>query len=146
MLQTNRFHYTSIQWNSMQQNFSAKDQGLNQSRRAPPFMEPDSSLSWSQNARIELLHIVDAHLSSYFSINFAFFFPPCILVSYAVSSNFCNLNVVQTVISTIPLHVLPTFFLILFNTGCFKKSFTTLKAYRNLYRGHTQRFELSKCS
>jgi len=33
----------------------------------------------------------------------------------------------------------------LYNTGCFKKSFTTLKAYRNLYRGHTQRFELSKC-
>ena len=32
------------------------------------------------------------------------------------------------------------------NTGCFKKSFTTLKAYRNLYRGHTQRFELSKYS
>ena len=32
------------------------------------------------------------------------------------------------------------------NTGCFKKSFTTLKAYRNLYRGHTQRFERSKCS
>jgi hypothetical protein len=32
------------------------------------------------------------------------------------------------------------------NTGCFKKSFTTLKAYWNLYRGHTQRFELSKCS
>jgi hypothetical protein len=31
-------------------------------------------------------------------------------------------------------------------TGCFKKSFTTLKAYRNLYRGHTQCFELSKCS
>jgi len=31
-------------------------------------------------------------------------------------------------------------------TGCFKKSFTTLKAYRNLYRGHTQRFELSKRS
>jgi hypothetical protein len=31
-------------------------------------------------------------------------------------------------------------------TGCFKKSFTTLKAYRNLYRGHTQRFELSKCN
>ena len=31
-------------------------------------------------------------------------------------------------------------------TGCFKKSFTTLKAYRNLYRGHTQRLELSKCS
>jgi hypothetical protein len=28
----------------------------------------------------------------------------------------------------------------------FQKSFTTLKAYRNLYRGHTQRFELSKCS
>jgi hypothetical protein len=27
-------------------------------------------------------------------------------------------------------------------TGCFKKSFTTLKAYR----GHTQRFELSKYS
>jgi hypothetical protein len=32
------------------------------------------------------------------------------------------------------------------NTGCFKKSFTTLKAYRNLYRRHTQSFELSKCS
>jgi hypothetical protein len=32
------------------------------------------------------------------------------------------------------------------NTGCFKKSFTTLKAYRNLYRGHTQHFELSKYS
>jgi hypothetical protein len=31
-------------------------------------------------------------------------------------------------------------------TGCFKKSFTNLKTYRNLYRGHTQRFELSKCS
>ena len=30
-------------------------------------------------------------------------------------------------------------------TGCFKKSFTTLKAYRNLYREQT-RFELSKCS
>jgi hypothetical protein len=30
--------------------------------------------------------------------------------------------------------------------GCFKKSFTTLKAYRNLYRGHTQCFELSKYS
>jgi hypothetical protein len=28
----------------------------------------------------------------------------------------------------------------------FQKNFTTLKAYRNLYRGHTQRFELSKCS
>jgi hypothetical protein len=31
-------------------------------------------------------------------------------------------------------------------TGCLKNSFTTLKAYRNSYRGHTQRFELSKCS
>jgi hypothetical protein len=31
-------------------------------------------------------------------------------------------------------------------TGCFKKSFTNLKAYRNLYRGHTECFELSKCS
>jgi hypothetical protein len=30
--------------------------------------------------------------------------------------------------------------------GCFKNSFTNLKAYRNLYRGHTQRFEPSKCS
>jgi hypothetical protein len=28
-------------------------------------------------------------------------------------------------------------------TGCFKKSFTTLKAYINVYRGHTQDFELS---
>jgi len=26
------------------------------------------------------------------------------------------------------------------NTECFKKSFTTLKEYRILYRGHTQRF------
>jgi hypothetical protein len=32
------------------------------------------------------------------------------------------------------------------NTACFKKSFTNLKAYINLYRGHTQYFELSKCS
>jgi hypothetical protein len=32
------------------------------------------------------------------------------------------------------------------NTGCFKKSFTNFKAYGNLYRGYTQRFELSKCS
>jgi hypothetical protein len=32
------------------------------------------------------------------------------------------------------------------NTGCFKKSFKTLKAYKNLYRGHKQRFELSKYS
>jgi len=31
-------------------------------------------------------------------------------------------------------------------TGCFKKNFTALKAYRNLYRGHAHRFELSKCS
>jgi hypothetical protein len=31
-------------------------------------------------------------------------------------------------------------------TGCFKKSFTTLKAYRNLYAWHTQHFELSKYS
>jgi hypothetical protein len=29
------------------------------------------------------------------------------------------------------------------NTGCFKKSFTTLKAYINLLRGHVQCFELS---
>jgi hypothetical protein len=28
----------------------------------------------------------------------------------------------------------------------FQKSIRTLKAYRNLYRGHTQCFELSKCS
>jgi hypothetical protein len=27
--------------------------------------------------------------------------------------------------------------------GCFEKNFTNLKAYINLYRGHTQRFELS---
>jgi hypothetical protein len=33
-----------------------------------------------------------------------------------------------------------------FYTECFKKSFATLKAYKNLYRGYTQRFELSKCS
>jgi hypothetical protein len=31
-------------------------------------------------------------------------------------------------------------------TRCFKKCFATLKTYRNLYRGHTQCFELSKCS
>jgi hypothetical protein len=29
------------------------------------------------------------------------------------------------------------------NIGCFKKSFTISKEYINLYRGHTQRFELS---
>ena len=40
-----------------------------------------------------------------------------------------------------PVHIIVSYY-----TGCFKKSFTTLKAYRNLYRGHTQRFELSKCS
>jgi hypothetical protein len=85
----------------MQQNFSAKGQALNQSRRASPFMEPDSSLSWLQNARIELLHTVDVHLHCDFMTNFIFFFPCCILVSYAVSSKFCNLNVEQTVISTI---------------------------------------------
>jgi len=136
MLQTNHFHYTSIQWNSMQQSFSAKDRGLNQSRRVPPFMEPDSSLSCSQNARIELLHIVGVHESSDFIINFIFFFPRCILVTYAVSSKLCNLNVVQTAISTIP----PTsssyfFFLILFNIIYFSKGlfvkFTTIHFYPN---------------
>jgi hypothetical protein len=29
------------------------------------------------------------------------------------------------------------------DTGCFKKSFTALKAYINLFRRHAQRFELS---
>jgi hemerythrin-like domain-containing protein len=29
------------------------------------------------------------------------------------------------------------------NAGSFKKSFTKLKAYINLFRGHVQRFELS---
>jgi hypothetical protein len=29
---------------------------------------------------------------------------------------------------------------------CFKKSFTSLKAYANLFRGLVQCFELSKCS
>jgi hypothetical protein len=29
------------------------------------------------------------------------------------------------------------------NAECFKKSFTTLKAYINLFRGHEQCFELS---
>lgn len=57
----------------MQQSFSAKGQGLNQSRRAPTFMEPDSSLSWPQNARIELIHTVDVELSSDFMFNFIFF-------------------------------------------------------------------------
>jgi hypothetical protein len=38
------------------------------------------------------------------------------------------------------------FYFVFIYTGCFKNSFTTLKAYRNLYRGHTQRSELSKCS
>jgi hypothetical protein len=28
------------------------------------------------------------------------------------------------------------------NEECFKKSFTTLKAYTNLFRGHVQYFEL----
>jgi hypothetical protein len=35
---------------------------------------------------------------------------------------------------------------ILTNAECFKKSFTTLKAYINLFRGHEQCFELSQCS
>jgi hypothetical protein len=30
--------------------------------------------------------------------------------------------------------------------GCFKKSFTTLRAYINLFRGHVPCFELSQCS
>jgi hypothetical protein len=30
--------------------------------------------------------------------------------------------------------------------GCFKKSFTTLKAYINVFIGHVQCFELSYCS
>jgi hypothetical protein len=29
------------------------------------------------------------------------------------------------------------------HTGCFKKSFTTLKAFMNLFRGHAQCLELS---
>jgi hypothetical protein len=29
------------------------------------------------------------------------------------------------------------------NAGCLKKSFTTLNAYINLFRGHVQSFELS---
>jgi hypothetical protein len=29
------------------------------------------------------------------------------------------------------------------NAGCFKKSFTTLRAYINLFRGHVQCFQLS---
>jgi hypothetical protein len=32
------------------------------------------------------------------------------------------------------------------NTVCFKKSFTNLKAYINLFRGYAQCFELSQCS
>jgi hypothetical protein len=32
------------------------------------------------------------------------------------------------------------------NTGCCKKSSTTLNAYINLFRGHVQCFELSHCS
>jgi hypothetical protein len=34
----------------------------------------------------------------------------------------------------------------LLNTWCFKKSFTILKAYINVFRGHAQCFELSQCS
>jgi hypothetical protein len=30
--------------------------------------------------------------------------------------------------------------------GCFKKSFTNLKAYISLFRGHAQGFELPRCS
>jgi hypothetical protein len=33
--------------------------------------------------------------------------------------------------------------LLLYNTGCFIKGFTTLKEYINLFRGHVQCFELS---
>jgi hypothetical protein len=29
------------------------------------------------------------------------------------------------------------------NIGCFKKTITNLKEYTNLYKGHTQPFELS---
>jgi hypothetical protein len=46
----------------------------------------------------------------------------------------------------VPMHLCVYIYVCIYYTGCFKKRFTTLKAYRNLYRGHTQRFELSKCS
>jgi hypothetical protein len=54
-------------------------------------------------------------------------------------------NVISISSDNTPLHMNINF-PIPHYTGCFKKSFTTLEAYRNLYRGHTQSFELSKCS
>lgn len=94
-------------------------------------MEPDSSLSWSQNVRIELLHIVDVHLSSDFIINFVFFFPPLHLGLLR-----CLFKVLKFECCTdrylhySPLHVFLIFFLILFNVIYFSKEqfvkFTTM--------------------
>jgi hypothetical protein len=40
-------------------------------------------------------------------------------------------------------HIFPRIFCAETYTGCYKKTFTTLKAYINLFRGHAQCFEQS---
>jgi predicted metal-dependent enzyme (double-stranded beta helix superfamily) len=54
-----------------------------------------------------------------------------------------NINYLPTAQVTVHDHYI--YIHIYICTGCFKKSFTTLKAYRNLYRGHTH-FDSSKRS
>lgn len=95
-------------------------------------MEPDSSLSWSRNARIELLHTVEVHLSSDFMINFIF-----------CASWFLKLSLQSSAIWMLykpssPLflvHILPIFYLILFNLIYFSKGrfvkFITMHFYPN---------------
>ena len=91
---------------------------------------------------------------------FMYYILLCLYVSY-IAVPLCNVYCFSMATAVARTHLNDTFvrtllvlLRALFNdavncidyTGCFKKSFTTLKAYRNLYRGRTQRFELSKCS
>jgi hypothetical protein len=65
--------------------------------------------------------------------------PICYLLAL-LAHNFLHVSRIR--VKSLTLSLLMSYIYI----GCFKKNFTILKAYRNLYRGHTQGFELSKCS
>jgi hypothetical protein len=41
------------------------------------------------------------------------------------------------------IQLINRFNIIALNTGCFEKSFTNLKEYINLFRGHAECFEMS---
>jgi hypothetical protein len=64
---------------------------------------------------------------------------------------FCAVTVVWLTLEQYDVYVCPVMYMMcaesqrtdMENTVCFKKSFTNLKEYINLCRGHTQRFELS---